>query len=165
MQSLDEKKGPALRVWSFETIFGHLCGLAFAIGLATLFFLTLKLEFSSNLLVFPIYLLGVGIGLLYLRSACVMDFYENHLILWSLVRRKRIAYQDIYDIVYFDTRAGGNLDFYLDHDGKRVKFSFLIGVSDRNALAMDAILKNTGLKKVSGPSSKYRRRLFGWERK
>ncbi len=165
MQSMDEKKVPALRVWSFETISGHLFGLVFAMGLPTLFFLTLKLEFSSNLLVVPIYLLGVGMGLFFLRNACVMDFYEDHLILWSLVRRKRIAYKDIYDLVYFDSRGGGHWDFYYIHDGKRVKSSIENGLSDRNVLAMDALLKNAGLKKVSGPSSKYRRRLFGWERK
>ncbi len=162
---MDEKKVPALRVWSFETVVFQVGGLfqmvLFSVVFGRFIWNTTPLDLFSG----GLYLASLAVPFFLLKNACILDFYHDHVLLWSLVRRKRIAYLDVSEIVFFNTKSAGNLDFYYQRRKRFVKCNVIVGLSDRNTLAMDAILKNAGLKKVNGPSSKYRQRLFGWERK
>jgi hypothetical protein len=164
MQSMEEKKGPVLRVWSFETVVFQVGGLFQMILFSVVFFRFILNTTPLGLFSSGLYLASLAVPFFLLKNACILDFYHDHVLLWSLVRRKRIAYLDVSEIVFFNTKNAGNLDFYYQRGKGFVKCNVIVGLSDRNVSALDTILKTTGLKKVRGPSSKYRRRLFGWER-
>ncbi len=165
MKQHDRKKSqdPKFRAWSRQTIIGHIGGLFIAILFPTVFLTSLSKDLTTNLMIAPLILIGVSLGLFLIKNSSILDFYENHVIVWSLLSRQRIAYENIVDIVYFTTKSSSMLDIYYIQGSRRKKCNVMIGLSGKEAAIMDKILVNDFLVKVVGPSSKFPGRIFGWK--